>query len=49
MNGLSEDNGMIKVESTKVEAYDANFDDLTTEQSSHGYIRRNRPGTSKNV
>ena len=48
MNGLADD-GIAKDESTKVETYDANFGDITDKSSSGGYIRRNRPGTSKSV
>ena len=41
MNSLSED----QIRGT---TYDTNFDEFK-EQPSEGYVRRNRPGTTKNV
>ena len=48
MNGLAED-GIIQTESIKLDKYDSNYDKITENTSSEGCLRRNRPGTSKDV
>jgi hypothetical protein len=47
MNSLSED-GIGKFDQIKGTTYDTNFDEFK-EKPSEGYVRRNRPGTTKNV
>ena len=47
MNTLSED-GTSKLDQNKVNAFETNFDELK-EKPSEGFVRRNRPGTSKIV
>ncbi len=47
MNTLSED-GMSKLDQNKVNTFETNFDELK-EKPSEGFVRRNRPGTSKIV
>jgi hypothetical protein len=47
MYGQSEDDGMTKIEPMKVETFDANCENFA-DKLTEVYLRRNRPGTSKN-